>query len=68
MDKYNSGLLTEYINDNDSIIKVEFYRDSLNENNRTVNIAGETKNKDPLKIKKKFSLIKTSQFNNKSQE
>ena len=43
MDKYNSGLLTEYINDNDSIIKVEFYRDSLNENNRTVNIAGETK-------------------------
>ena len=43
MDKYNSGLLTEYINDNDSIIKVEFYRDSQNENNRTVNMTGETK-------------------------
>ncbi len=73
MDKYNSGLLSEYINDNDSIIKVEFYRDSLNENNRTASITGETKNKDPLKIKKKFSLIKanqikTNQFNNKSQE
>ena len=48
MDRYNSELLTTYINDGSSIIKVEFYR---------------TKQHDKLKgypqVNKRFSLIRT---------
>lgn len=57
MDKYNSELLTDYINDGNSIVKVEFYRiKQIKDKERDKNI-------EWPQIKKRFSLIKTSQIN-----
>ena len=57
MDKYNSELLTDYINDGNSIVKVEFYR------TKQIRDEERDKNIEWPQIKKRFSLIKTSQIN-----
>lgn len=61
MDRYNSSLLIDYINDGNSIVKVEFYRtERIKYKERDIN---RDKDIEWPQIKKRFSLIKTSQIN-----
>ena len=62
MDRYNSSLLTDYINDGDSIIKVEFYRmGQIKDKGRDIN---RDRDIEYPQIRKRFSLIKACQINN----
>lgn len=68
MDRYNSSLLTDYINDGDSIIKVEFYRTGrIKEKERDAD-GDKDINRDRdieyPQIRKRFLLIKACQINN----
>lgn len=68
MDRYNSSLLTDYINDGDSIIKVEFYRTGWIKDKERDADGDKDINRSRYieypQIRKKFSLIKASQINN----
>ena len=55
MDKYNSELLTTYINDGKSIVKVEFYRSKQQD-----------KSKGYSQVSKRFSLVETNNIGNKN--
>ena len=68
MDKYNSELLTDYINDGNSIIKVEFYRTGrIKDKERDVDGDKDINRGRYIEypqIRKRFSLIKACQINN----
>lgn len=68
MDRYNSSLLTDYINDGDSIIKVEFYRTGrIKDKERDVDGDKDINRGRYIEysqIRKRFSLIKVCQINN----
>lgn len=62
MDRYNRSLLTDYIKDRDSIIKVEFYRTGqIKDKGRDIN---RDRYIEYPQIRKRFLLIKACQINN----